>query len=93
MQKAGLAFCALGTGTIICGCLFLFNRKALAMGNFMLIIGILLMVGIKRSATYFAAKERWGGSLTVAVGFALVFYRYTIIGMSVEVVGLLALFG
>lgn len=73
------------------GCIFFFNRKLLAMGNVTLLLGLMVTVGFKRTVVFFTRRDRWRSALTTCVGVGLVLYRYTVVGMSVELLGLLSL--
>ena len=87
---------------LVLGVFLLFDKKLLAMGNFLFIFGFAMLSGARRTLEFFGFagdrmverwKTRWRGIVTFIGGIMLVCYGWTMIGMGVEMFGFLNLFG
>jgi hypothetical protein len=55
--------------------------------------GITLLIGTQRTVVFFMRKDRMRGTISFALGIVLVLVGWPIIGMFVEVFGIINLFG
>lgn len=78
---------------LILGVVLFFDATLLALGNVLFVSGIAMLIGPQRTLAFFTRKQKLRGTLCFFAGMALVFLRMTIIGMVVETVGFLNLFG
>ena len=72
------------------------------MGNILFLVGFTFLSGIKRTAEFFGLfgervverwKKRWRGLITFMGGIALVFSGWSVVGILLEMFGILNLFG
>ena len=70
-----------------------FDRALLAMGNILFLIGITLLMGVKKTSMFFIRKEKLKGTACFVVGVGLIIARFPLIGFFVEGYGILVLFG
>lgn len=75
------------------GVVTLFDSALLAFGNVLFIIGIVLIIGVRKTVYFFARPQKARGSLCFCVGILLILFRHSFIGFGVECVGILQLFG
>lgn len=85
-MSAGLLFLVLGV-------VLFFDATLLALGNVLFTAGITLLIGPKKTFHFFARKNKVRGTVCFFAGMFLVFCRYSLIGMAVETIGFLNLFG
>lgn len=90
----------IGVGLVSGGLLFLvlgivlfFDATLLALGNVLFLAGIALLIGPQKTLLFFARPQKIRGTVCFFAGMALVFVRWTVLGMMVELVGFLNLFG
>jgi hypothetical protein len=55
--------------------------------------GLLLVIGLPRTLTFFGRKEKWRGTACFLGGILLVFLKWPKIGMALEAFGFMNLFG
>jgi len=70
-----------------------FDATLLAMGNVLFVSGISLLIGPQKTLLFFTRKQKIRGTVCFFTGMALVFLRWALIGMVVEMIGFLNLFG
>jgi hypothetical protein len=93
-KKIGFAMCGSGIAIMFLGITFFFNATLLRLGNILLISGMPIVVGTKRTVRYFTSKQRLRSSLTFLFGFFLVvFAGWPRFGILMEIFGFLNLFG
>ncbi|KAI8338607.1 putative GOT1-membrane protein required for ER to Golgi transport [Chlamydoabsidia padenii] len=92
-QKIGVALTGLGVFFMFLGVISFFDAGLLAIGNILFIAGIPLTIGTQRTLGFFSQRSKLRGSICFLIGISLVFCRWTIIGMLVEIFGILNLFG
>ncbi|KAH8090046.1 vesicle-mediated transport protein [Aureococcus anophagefferens] len=95
--KIGTSLLGLGLLFIALGVLLLFDRFLLSLGNVMFLAGLLMTMGVSRSARFFRKKAHDCGLRGVAcffggVALVLVFKR-PLVGMFLEGFGFVNLFG
>ncbi|CEP00392.1 Vesicle transport protein [Plasmodiophora brassicae] len=84
LTSAGAAFLALGV-FLLC------DPPLLALGNIMLIAGILTTMGVRRTGRYFWRRPR--GTVCFAGGIGVVLCGWPVIGIALELFGIVNLFG
>ncbi len=55
--------------------------------------GVTLIIGLKKTAVFFTRKQKLRGTIFFFLGIILVFLRWPIIGMIIEIIGFVNLFG
>ncbi|KAJ8661123.1 hypothetical protein O0I10_003346 [Lichtheimia ornata] len=92
-QKIGVGLTAVGVLFMLMGVFTFFDAGLLAMGNILFLSGITLTIGMQRTLTFFAQKNKIRGTICFIGGIVLVFCRWAIIGIAIELFGILNLFG
>ncbi|EON64614.1 hypothetical protein W97_03847 [Coniosporium apollinis CBS 100218] len=93
MQKIGIACCSGGGFFFIGGVILFFDRAMLAMGNILFLLGLTLIIGLQKTALFFARRQKWKGTAAFVAGVALILLRWPLIGFVVELYGIFVLFG
>mmetsp|Transcript_450 Transcript_450/g.1078 ORF Transcript_450/g.1078 Transcript_450/m.1078 type:complete len:148 (-) Transcript_450:1009-1452(-) len=102
LRKIGLGLLGLGVFFLLLGMLLLFDRKLLAMGNILFLVGFTLLSTPRRTAEFFGLygdrvrdrwQKRWRGLVTFFGGIYIVMAGYPVVGMLVELFGFVNLFG
>mmetsp|Transcript_19832 Transcript_19832/g.28670 ORF Transcript_19832/g.28670 Transcript_19832/m.28670 type:complete len:140 (-) Transcript_19832:323-742(-) len=90
----------IGTGLLMLGCIFLFlgvlfffDSALLALGDLLFLVGLTLTIGFSRTVRFFSRKDRIRGILSFFGGIVLVMMRWPILGMILQLYGLIYLFG
>ncbi|KAJ1547581.1 Golgi Transport, partial [Cladochytrium tenue] len=83
---AGISFMGLGVA-------MLFDGGLLAIGNILFLAGLFLVIGAQRTYAFFARREKLRGTACFFGGILLVFLKWPVIGMLVELFGFINLFG
>ncbi|RKP25086.1 hypothetical protein SYNPS1DRAFT_29164 [Syncephalis pseudoplumigaleata] len=91
-QKIGAAVAAFGGVLIFLGVLLFFDAGLIAIGNILLIGGGVAFHGINNTGRFFAQRRRIPGAICFFVGVAVVFLKWPIIGMLIELFGFINLF-
>jgi len=100
-RKIGAFLLFLGVLFLVLGMLLLFDRKLLAMGNILFLVGFCFLSGLRRSAEFFGLwgdriverwQKRWRGLITFGGGIMLVMGGRPMLGMLIEMFGFLNLF-
>jgi hypothetical protein len=95
--KIGIALVSLGFLFLFLGVLFFFDAGLLSVGNVLLLTGFPFIMGFTNALAFFNPfhrKDRWRGIVLFGVGVALVLVmRWAVVGILVEVVGLVEMFG
>ncbi|CAJ1050768.1 vesicle transport protein GOT1A [Xyrichtys novacula] len=92
MQKIGMGLMGFGLFFLLFGVLLYFDTVLLAFGNILFLSGLMLIVGIMRTAHFFFQRHKFRGSFFFLGGVALVLFRWPIIGILVEAYGFMLLF-
>ncbi|RKP11192.1 hypothetical protein THASP1DRAFT_27029 [Thamnocephalis sphaerospora] len=92
-QKYGAAAAALGGGLIILGMLLFFDAGLIAIGNIFLVCGLVAFNGFAKTGQFFAQRRRIPGTICFTLGVIIVFFKWPIIGLIVELFGFINLFG
>jgi len=92
-QKIGIGLALIGVLMNIFGILLFFDRGFIVIGNMAFIFGIVLLIGIRSAINFFVIKTgRLKGTISFFVGFLIIVYGHSIIGMMFEVYGYYVLF-
>eukprot|EP00586_Coscinodiscus_wailesii_P018672 CAMPEP_0172507184 /NCGR_PEP_ID=MMETSP1066-20121228/202024_1 /TAXON_ID=671091 /ORGANISM="Coscinodiscus wailesii, Strain CCMP2513" /LENGTH=336 /DNA_ID=CAMNT_0013284641 /DNA_START=66 /DNA_END=1076 /DNA_ORIENTATION=+ len=93
-RKLGTAFLFSGLALTLLGISLFFNKTLLRLGNLLVILGVPLTIGPGRTMSYFfqPKKARATGCLLVGIFFVLILGK-PVLGMAMEIFGLLNLFG
>ncbi|KAL1412918.1 Golgi Transport [Vanrija albida] len=92
-QKIGVGLVAAGVFLQFLAILLFFDRPLLALGNILFLTGLPLIIGPTRTFYFFSRREKWRGTVCFFGGIILVFARWPKIGILVEFVGFIGLFG
>lgn len=92
-QKIGVGLVSGGVFFLALGVIMFFDATLLAMGNVLFVSGIALLIGPQKTLLFFARKQKIRGTVCFFTGMSLVFLRWAIVGVIVETVGFLNLFG
>ncbi|KAG9485501.1 hypothetical protein GDO78_008530, partial [Eleutherodactylus coqui] len=87
---AGLA--GFGIFFLIFGILLYFDSVLLAFGNILFLSGLALIIGLRRTFSFFFQRHKLKGSSFFLGGALLVLCRWPIIGMLCEFYGFISLF-
>lgn len=91
--KIGTGLMFLGFTFLFLGVLFLFDSTLLALGDILFLTGLTLTIGASRTVRFFSRKDRIRGIIAFFGGVALVLCRWPMVGMVLQVYGLIYLFG
>lgn len=88
----GAGFLVASTVFFVLGITMLFNRACLAMANVLLLCGITLLMGPRRTVSFFAARFFQGTAFLLCGIAIIIFVRWAAVGFAVELFGLVRLF-
>jgi Got1/Sft2-like family len=91
--EIGVGLVSFGAFFLFLGIILFFDAALLALGNVLFTGGITLLIGPQKTFYFFARKQKLRGTVCFFTGMLLVFFKWTFIGMLVEAVGFLNLFG
>ncbi|KAL6718327.1 Golgi Transport [Lecanora helva] len=63
------------------------------MGNILFLVGLTLIIGLQKTAVFFARRQKLKGTAAFATGIIMILLRWPITGFTVEMYGILVLFG
>lgn len=66
---------------------------ALTPHQILFLIGLTLIIGIQKTAVFFARRQKLKGTAAFAAGILLILFRWPLIGFLVELYGIFILFG
>ncbi|KAH8918403.1 putative GOT1-membrane protein required for ER to Golgi transport [Atractiella rhizophila] len=92
-QKIGVGLTSFGLLFFFLGILLFFDAPLLALGNILFLAGIVLLIGPQKAFYFFARKQKLRGTLCFVIGIVLVFVKRPFVGMCLESIGFLNLFG
>ena len=93
-KKIGIALTTFGLIFLFLGVLLFFDSGLLAIGNVLFLIGIVLLIGPHRTVHFFFGRRgKLRGTICFLLGITMVLYGWAVIGMLIEVFGILNLFG
>ncbi|KAJ1138065.1 hypothetical protein NDU88_004456 [Pleurodeles waltl] len=91
-QKIGVGLTGFGVFFILFGVLLYFDSVLLAFGNILFLAGIAVIIGLRRTFTFFFQRPRLKGTSFFLGGILIVLLRWPILGMALEIYGFVALF-
>ena len=91
--KIGTGLMFLGFTFLFLGVLFLFDSTLLALGDILFLTGLTFTIGASRTVRFFSRKDRIRGIIAFFGGVTLVLFRWPVIGMVLQMYGLVYLFG
>jgi hypothetical protein len=92
-RRIGVPLLGLGMVFTIMGVSLFFNKTLMRLGNLMFIAGVPTTIGPSRTAGYFFQPQKMRASSCLFAGVFLVFVGWPILGIALEVFGILNLFG
>lgn len=92
-RKVGLPLLAAGVAVTMLGMSLFFNKTLMRLGNLLFISGVVLTLGPSRTMGYFLQPQKARATACLAAGIFLVFIGWPIVGIALELFGLLNLFG
>eukprot|EP01041_Mallomonas_annulata_P000533 gene533-1012_t len=92
-QKIGIGLICLGLGFTTLGIIMMCDTAFIAIGNTLFLAGLCFAIGVKRAVSLFTRRDRIRGTICFFLGIALIFMRWGLIGMGLEIFGFLNLFG
>ncbi|KAL7668911.1 hypothetical protein ACOME3_009593 [Neoechinorhynchus agilis] len=93
LQRIGVGLLLFGLSFLTLGTLLFFDRGLLAIGNLLLVVGVVLIIGLERALRFFFRKSNRTSTFALSGGMIVVLAGWTIFGMILELYGLAALFG
>jgi hypothetical protein len=94
--KIGTVMVSLGFLFLALGVMLFFDSGLLAIGNILLLAGLPFIIGLRRTIVFFnpfERRRRLRGILCFLGGFCLVLFRWGLLGMLIEVTGMIEIFG
>ena len=82
-----------GLGFLFLGVLLFFDKALLAMGNVMFLMGLTLIIGVRKISSFFLQRKKVKGTVCFFLGLAIVLYGWPVVGMAIEAFGFANLFG
>ncbi|XP_030077700.1 vesicle transport protein GOT1A isoform X2 [Microcaecilia unicolor] len=91
-QKLGAGVTAFGIFFIVFGVLLYFDTVLLAFGNILFLAGLAIIIGLRRTFSFFFQRPKLKGTSFFLGGVVIVLLRWPILGMTLEVYGFISLF-
>lgn len=91
--KIGTGLLLLGVVFLVLGVIFFFDSALLALGDLLFLMGLTMTIGFSRTIRFFSRKDRIRGIIAFFGGISLVMMRWPIVGMILQVYGIIYLFG
>jgi hypothetical protein len=95
-RKIGIMLMVCGITFLLLGCLLLFNSGLLAMGNILFLASFPFLIGLKFTLNFFnpiARRDKLRGIVLFFSGIILVLMGWAKVGIVVEVIGMVEMFG
>ncbi|XP_074792233.1 vesicle transport protein GOT1A [Natator depressus] len=91
-QKIGVGLVGFGLFFILFGVLLYFDSVLLAFGNLLFLSGLAIIIGLRRTFSFFFQKEKLKGTSFFLGGILIVLLRWPLLGMLLETYGFITLF-
>nr|XP_036871273.1 vesicle transport protein GOT1A isoform X1 [Manis javanica] len=91
-QKIGVGTTGFGIFFILFGILLYFDSVLLAFGNLLFLTGLSLIIGLRKTFSFFFQKHKLKGTSFFLGGVVIVLLRWPLLGMCLETYGFLSLF-
>ena len=72
--------------------MFLFP-DLIAVPQILFLVGLTLIIGLQKTAVFFARRQKWKGTAAFVAGILLILIRWPLVGFLVELYGIFVLFG
>ena len=92
-SEIGAGLTAFGGVFLMLGIIMLFDTAMLVLGNLLFLLGITLLIGARQTVVFFGRRAKIRGTICFFAGILLVLFKYPVIGMCLELFGILNLFG
>lgn len=92
-RRIGFMLLTTGGGVTLLGMSLFFNKTLLKIGNLLVVAGVPMTIGPGRAAGYFLQPQKARATACLGIGMLLVLNGHPLIGIILEVFGLLNLFG
>lgn len=92
-RQIGVPLLAVGTALTVLGMSLFFNKTLMRLGNLFFVAGVPMTLGPGRTAGYFFQPKKARATACLGSGIVLVFIGWPILGLALEIFGLLNLFG
>lgn len=92
-QKVGVFFTGFGLAFLFLGGLLFFDRGFLSIGNILFLIGLTLVIGVRKTYHFFFQVRKLRGSTLFFAGILLVLWGRTFFGIFLQSFGFINLFG
>ncbi|KAJ3450538.1 golgi transport protein 1-related [Anaeramoeba flamelloides] len=93
IKDFGKILTIVGVLILFTGIIYLFDRKLLLLGNTIFLTGLVLMIGLSDLKSFVFSSGRTKIFLIVMFGIVIMLIGYNVIGIVIELIGLLALLG
>lgn len=90
-KKVGLGLIGFGIFFTFLAIMLFFDRGLLALANILLLAGVALLLGLRSTLQLF--KVNYKGTISFMLGLFLIFVRWPVVGIIVEIYGCIILFG
>uniref|UniRef100_A0A8B9X1E6 Golgi transport 1A n=1 Tax=Bos mutus grunniens TaxID=30521 RepID=A0A8B9X1E6_BOSMU len=91
-QKIGVGTTGFGIFFILFGMLLYFDSVLLAFGNLLFLTGLSLIIGLRRTFSFFFQRHKFKGTSFFLGGVVIVLLRWPLLGMCLETYGFFSLF-
>lgn len=91
-RKIGIGLVGFGSLFLALGILLFFDRGLLALGNLLLLAGIILLIGTRKALHFFTKRQKLRGTICFGIGIVLILTGMPTLGMLVECFGIFNLF-
>ncbi|KAF8947386.1 Golgi Transport [Haplosporangium gracile] len=91
--KIGVGLTAFGLFFMLMGVMMFFDGGLLAIGNILFLAGLTMVIGPQKTMFFFARPQKIRGTICFFMGILLIFIKWPIIGILVELFGFINLFG
>ncbi|OVA11377.1 Vesicle transport protein [Macleaya cordata] len=90
--EIGIGLIGFGIFFTFLGVLLFFDRGLIALGNLFSLSGVALLLGWQSTWKLFTNRQNYKGSVSFVVGLFLIFVRWPIVGIILEIYGCIVLF-
>jgi len=92
-QKIGAFLSAFGVLFTLLGVILFFDRGLLAIGNLSFLVGVTLVIGLRKTQRWLLQRDKLKGTICFLGGTVLVLSGWAFIGLVIEIFGFINLFG
>ncbi|KAF1862897.1 hypothetical protein Lal_00009277 [Lupinus albus] len=93
IKKIGIGLIGFGIFFTFLGVVLFFDRGLLALGNIFWLAGVAILIGWRSMWNLFTNRTNYKGSASFVLGLFLIFVRWPIVGILLEIYGCVVLFG